>query len=106
MARPKGSQNRATLSAKAAIALLVDRNTHRLEAWLDQIAADEKLGPMAAWRCMMDVIEYHIPKLARTEHVGDADNPIRVETITRRIVHPEHKLPAPDVIDAVVTRTH
>jgi hypothetical protein len=102
----KRGPSKATVSAREAIALLVDANSQRLAGWLDQIAADEKLGPMAAWRCMMDVIEYHIPKLARTEHVGDADNPIRVETITRRIVHPEHKLPAPDVIDAVVTRTH
>ena len=84
----KHGPKKATLKAREAIAMLVDGNAHRLGGWLDQIAADEKLGPMAAWRCMMDVIEYHIPKLARTEHVGDADNPIRVEQITRRIVHP------------------
>jgi len=112
MPRKAGSLNKTTVNARTAIAALVDGNAHRLVGWLDQIAADEKLGPMAAWRCMMDVIEYHIPKLARTEHVGDADNPIRVEQITRRIVHPnpvvertalaEWTPAAPDVIDAVV----
>ena len=68
MTRPKGSPNKATKSAREAIAMLVDGNTHRLEGWLDEIAAKD---PAAAWRCMMDVIEYHIPKLARTEVSGD-----------------------------------
>jgi hypothetical protein len=46
---------------------------------LDAIAADEKLGPMAAYKCMMDVIEYHIPKLARTEQTitGPDGGPIK-----------------------------
>jgi hypothetical protein len=52
-----------------------------MQEWLDRIAEEE--GPMAAWRCMTDVIEYHIPKLARTEHVGDADNPLQTSlTVT------------------------
>jgi hypothetical protein len=68
--RPKGLPNKATQNARDAIARLVDGNAHRLEGWLDEIAADEKQGPIAAWRCMMDVIEYHIPKLARTEING------------------------------------
>ena len=33
---------------------------------------------MAAWRCMTDVMEYHVPKLARTEHVGDGGGPVRI----------------------------
>jgi hypothetical protein len=66
----KGIPNKATQNARDAIARLVDGNAHRLEGWLDEIAADEKQGPIAAWRCMMDVIEYHIPKLARTEING------------------------------------
>lgn len=78
MARPKGAQNRHTLNARAAIAALVDNNAHRLEGWLDEIAADPKQGPMAAWRCLMDVVEYHIPKLARTEHVGDGGGAIKI----------------------------
>ncbi len=67
----KGSPNKATRAAREAIARLVDGNAERMQEWLDRIAEEE--GPMAAWRCMTDVIEYHIPKLARTEHVGDAD---------------------------------
>ena len=61
----KNIPNLATKNAREAIALLVDANSERMQGWLDQIA--EKDGPMAAWRCLADVIEYHIPKLARTE---------------------------------------
>lgn len=70
--RTKGVPNKATANAREAIALLVNENAGRMQQWLDRIAEEE--GPMAAWRCMTDVIEYHIPKLARTEHVGDGPN--------------------------------
>jgi hypothetical protein len=77
----KGSPNKATRNAREAIARLVDGNAERMQGWLDEIAEQE--GPMAAWRCMTDVIEYHIPKLARTEHAGDPDNPLQTSvTVT------------------------
>lgn len=66
---------KATKEAREAIAKLVDGNADRLQAWLDEIAEKD---PEKAWRCMMDVIEYHIPKLARTEHVGDGGGPVRI----------------------------
>lgn len=81
MGRPKGSANKATTNAREAIAALVEGNVGRLEGWLDEIAKDPKLGPMAAWRCFMDVIEYHIPKLARHEHTGDGGGPVVVELV-------------------------
>jgi hypothetical protein len=74
--RPPGSQSKSTVAAREAIARLVDGNVERMQEWLDQIAEQE--GPMAAWRCLNDVIEYHIPKLARTELVGDGGGPLRV----------------------------
>ena len=80
MGRVKGVPNKATKNAREAIAMLVDGNTHRLEAWLDEIAAKD---PVLAWRCMMDVIEFHIPKLQRTEHAGDPNSPIQTSlTVT------------------------
>jgi hypothetical protein len=66
--RPVGTPNKATGHAREAIARLVDENAPRLMEWLEQIA--EKDGPKAAFVCMMDVMEYHVPKLARTELVG------------------------------------
>ena len=68
--------NKTTANAREAIARLVDGNAERLQEWLDQIA--ERDGPQAAWRCMMDVIEYHVPKLSRTEHTGADGGPIQI----------------------------
>ena len=77
MPRPKGSPNKATAEAREAIARLVDGNAHRLNIWLDEIYKEK--GPEAAWNCMMDVIEYHVPKLARHEHTGNNGDKIKVE---------------------------
>lgn len=71
--RPKGVANKATLQAREAIAAFVDGNAHRLTEWLDRIAQD---NPKAAFDCFQSVVEYHIPKLARTEHTGDKNNPV------------------------------
>ncbi len=65
--RPPGP-NKTTKNAREAIARLVDGNVERMQEWLDQIASTE--GPLKAWQCMSDVIEYHIPKLSRTELTG------------------------------------
>ena len=65
--RPPGP-NKTTKNAREAIARLVDGNVERMQAWLDEIA--EKEGALKAWQCMTDVIEYHIPKLSRTELTG------------------------------------
>lgn len=79
--RPKGVPNKATAEAREAIARLVDGNAHRMSIWLQEIY--ETKGPEAAWRCMTDVIEYHIPKLARTEHVGDKNKPVNLHITWR-----------------------
>ncbi len=78
MGRPKGSPNKTTALAREAIARFVDGNAHRLQGWLDEIAADEKHGPKVAFDCFMDVVEYHVPKLARTELTGEGGGPVKV----------------------------
>ncbi len=75
--RPKGSPNKSTALAREAIARFVDNNADRLQAWLDEIAMNEKLGPKVAFDCFMQVAEYHVPKLARTEVVGVDDEPVK-----------------------------
>lgn len=77
--RPKGQVNKATQTAREAIARFVDGNTERLQGWLDEIAADEKHGPREAFRCLMDVMEYHVPKLARTEVTGKDGGPLVIQ---------------------------
>mgnify|MGYP000688706089 CR=1 FL=1 len=76
--RPKGSPNKSTANAREAIARFVDGNAHKLQKWLDQIAADEKQGPKAAMACFIELLEYHVPKLARVEHTGDGGGPVRI----------------------------
>lgn len=65
--RPKGLANKSTVAAREAIARFVDGNVDRLQDWLDAIAEDPKHGPKVAFDAFMGVVEYHIPKLARTE---------------------------------------
>ena len=77
MPRAKGTPNKATAEAREAIARLVDGNAHRLNIWLDEIYKTK--GAEAAWRCMMDVIEYHVPKLARHELTGQNGDKIKME---------------------------
>ncbi len=78
MARPKGSPNKATQAAREAIARFVDGNAHRLQEWLDQIAAED---PKKAFELFQSVVEYHDPKLARTEVTGAGGGPL--ETVNR-----------------------
>ena len=78
MGRPPGSPNKATASAREAIGAFVDANSPRLQGWLDQIATGvPKPGeegeyiinpnPAKAFELFQSVVEYHVPKLARTE---------------------------------------
>ena len=77
--RAVGTPNKSTAKAREAIAAFVDGNAHQLQTWLEQIAMDDRYGPKTAFDCFMAVAEYHVPKLARQEHVGDAAAPIKIE---------------------------
>ena len=83
-----GKPNKGTLAAREAIGRLVDGNIHRMQSWLDLIAARD--GPLAAWKCMTDVIEYHIPRLARAEITGEGGGPVRTvhEDLARALALP------------------
>lgn len=73
--RPKGVPNKATTTAREAIARFVDGNTERLQGWLDQIAAE---SPEKAFNCVRDLMEYHLPKMARTEVTGKDGGPVQI----------------------------
>lgn len=73
----KGIPNKSTALAREAIARFVDGNADRLQEWLDLIAETE--GPKAAFQCFMDVVEYHVPKLARTELTGENGGPVVIQ---------------------------
>ena len=73
----KGVPNKATTNAREAIARFVDGNAERLQGWLDEIHRED--GAAAAFKCFSDLVEYHVPKLSRTELSGDAKNPVKIE---------------------------
>lgn len=75
--RKLGTPNKATGAAKLAFAAFVDNNADRLQAWLDEIAMNEKLGPKIAFDCLMQVAEFHVPKLARTEVLDVSTEPVK-----------------------------
>lgn len=62
--KPKGYVSKPTELAREAIAKLVDLNAPNMVKWLDDIAQE---NPKDAFDCMMKVMEYHLPKLNRTD---------------------------------------
>jgi len=82
--RAVGTPNKATQEARQAIALFVDQNAHRLTEWLNAVADGDptneiKPNPAKAFEMFQSVVEYHIPKLARTELTGDSNKPIEMK---------------------------
>ena len=85
--RPKGVPNKSTAQAREAIAQFVEGNAHKMQEWLEQVAIgvkndDDKFivlpNPEKAFGMLQSVMEYHLPKLARTEHSGDEDQPVKI----------------------------
>ena len=66
--RQAGTPNKATAAAREAIARFVDGNADRLQGWLDEIHAEK--GAEAAFGCFTSLLEYHVPKLQRSEVTG------------------------------------
>lgn len=95
--RAPGTPNKATSAAREAIAQFVDGNAHRLTEWLDRVADGVKVekedpetgavteeyivppNPAKAFDMFQSVVEYHIPKLARTELTGDPNKPLEMD---------------------------
>lgn len=103
--RPPGIPNKATRAAREAIANFVDGNAHRLQKWLDEVAEGKPAldrdgnqiynddgmpvwlvppNPEKAHNMFQSVIEYHVPKLARSEMTGAGGGPIGVAALDVR----------------------
>jgi hypothetical protein len=84
--RQVGTPNKSTVESRVALAVLIDDNLPKLTQWLEEVAggihridpitgevSDEYLvrpNPAKAFDMLMSVVEYRIPKLARTELVA------------------------------------
>lgn len=100
--RTPGTLNKVTLTAKAAIAEFVDGNAHRLTGWLDAVAEGvlmidqdgnqvydqdgnkvytTKPNPERAFNLFQSVVEYHVPKLARSEISGPNGGVIQTSVV-------------------------
>lgn len=74
----RGIPNKVTQDVRAAIAVFAERNVGQLEAWLDRVAKDD---PGRAAGIFLDMLEYHVPKLARTEVTGSGGAPLSVSIV-------------------------
>lgn len=71
--RPKGVPNKSTTLVREAIARMAEDNADNFNRWLTEVAAS---SPEKACDIYLKAIEYHIPKLARTEITGKDDGPV------------------------------
>ena len=65
--RPKGVPNKATAEAREAFRILMEKNTPKMQKWLDEVALDD---PARAMELVLKLAEYVLPKLQRQELVG------------------------------------
>ena len=82
MARPKGIPktggrkagvgNKTTVDVRNAIALIAQDSAGNFARWLGQVALED---PGKAADLYLKAIEYHIPKLARSEQTGPDGGP-------------------------------
>jgi len=85
MGRPKGSPNKATAAVREAIAVFAEGNAHKLQEWLDDVAmgvGGNRPDPAKAADLYLRAIEYHIPKLARTELTGKDGGALEVSNLS------------------------
>lgn len=77
--RPKGVPNKSTALVREAIAKMAEENAENFNQWLTQVAAE---SPEKACDIYLKAIEYHIPKLARTEVTGAENGPLTIKVVT------------------------
>ncbi len=73
--RKKGEINKVTRDVRLAIAMIAEKNAHKLDAWLTRVG---KRNPAQAIDLYLRMIEYHIPKLSRQEIVKPPSGPPRI----------------------------
>lgn len=86
--RPKGATSPDIQDARRAIAKFCNMNTEKIQGWFDEVA---KENPEKALDILAKYMEFHVPKLARTEQQAldkdgqPADNKMLVEFIGNNV---------------------
>ncbi len=75
--RQKGTPNKTTGRVREAIARAAEANSDKIVEWLDEIHREN--GAESAMKLYLQMIEYHIPKLARSEVTGPNGGPIETQ---------------------------
>jgi hypothetical protein len=79
--RPKGSVNKATKTFRETVTAMLEGNAENVQKWLETVAYGDgdqvKPDPKGALTLMAQLAEYATPKLARTEHTGENNQPIQ-----------------------------
>ena len=86
--RKPGVPNKATQEAREAVKAILDSNLPFIQSWIVSTAEgifDDQAGkwivhpnPAKACEIVQNLVEYSVPKLARTEVVGDEQKPVRM----------------------------
>ena len=71
--RKPGVPNKSTTELKQAITAFTSRNADKIDMWLNEID-----DPAKRLDLYFKALEYTMPKLARSELVGDKEQPIQV----------------------------
>lgn len=74
----KGVPNKATADVREAIARFAQSTVPQFQEWINRVAQED---PAKTADLFLKAIEYHIPKLARTEVTGMDGDPIKVVTL-------------------------
>jgi hypothetical protein len=82
--RAVGVPNKVTQEFRETVRQLLEDNKDNVSVWLTQVASgteDSKPDPKGALDMITKLAEFAAPKLARTELIGDKENPIIVQTV-------------------------
>ena len=71
--RRKGSVNKTTKDVREAMALIVQGNIENVQKWLEAVP-----DPGRRLSLFLDLCEYHIPRLSRSELTGEGGGPLQI----------------------------
>jgi len=77
--RQKGSVGKTTARVRHAIAHFADTNVDQFTGWIMELGEDD---PKSAAQLFLQALEYHIPKLARTEVDAQVDQKVVIEVMS------------------------